>query len=88
MINDLLAFAIDFAAGLTIGFQMVKIRQDVSIIKDSLLARKEASPAVVSGNPTLSRPERVNASAVISPKSPQLIEFEENEELRRMNPGS
>ena len=85
MISDVLTAALGFVIGYWFAYQFRKIREALNSIKDSLLERPKTRPTVTSGNPTLVRPDR--STAVISPKSPQRIDFEENEELRRMNPG-
>lgn len=83
MINELLSIII----GTFVGYQIREIREALSSIKDSLLEGKKASPSVISGNPALTRPLSGN-SGVVAPKSPQLLDWEEEQEIRKMNPGS
>lgn len=70
----------------TLGREFRKIREELGSIKDSLL-EKPSSPSVVSPDSEVSRANRKESSFIAEPKSPQQIEFEETEALRKMNPG-
>ena len=69
--------------GFQVGISVLKIRRELQIIKNRL--QKSPAPSVVS-TPTVPRP-REESSFIAEPKSPQQIEFEETEELRKLNPG-
>lgn len=73
-----------FLTGLLIGYENYKIRSALYTLKYSL-TKKETKPSVTSGNPALIKDQE--SSSVIEPKSPQLIDWEEAQELRKMNPG-
>lgn len=84
MTNTLLGLGI----GIFIGYQTFKIRDILRFIEATVLAKPKAAPAVLSGNPALRRPEQIDHSpSIIVPKTPQMIDFEEIEEIRKMNPG-
>lgn len=78
--------AIFFVFGVQVGFWALAIWSKLHQIKNSLLERKEIGPAVVRSSPETYR-EGKESSFVIEPKSPQMVEFEETEALRKINPG-
>lgn len=79
-------YALFLIFGFQIGYAFHKVRQEIRSLANSL--RKEPSPSVVSTDSEVARiRQREESSFIAEPKSPQLIEFEETEELRKMNPG-
>lgn len=73
-----------FIVGFLFGHENHRLRNEILQIKASLLEKKEVSPTTVSGNPELI-PYQGDESSIVIPKSPQLIDFEENQELEKLN---
>lgn len=75
-----------FIAGLWLGNQFHKVWQAIYRLQNSLLERSK--PGIASNDTPIAKiRQREESPFIAEPKSPQQIEYEETEELRKMNPG-
>lgn len=75
--------------GLILGHHENKISKEFILLKNKLTKKEKVHPSVITRGREYVEPERLDSnSAVIEPKTPQQIDFEEEEQIRKMNPGS
>jgi len=74
---------VTFIVGLVFGYENNRIRSEIRSLKDTVLEKK-TEPTVTSGNPALI-PDQGNESSIVIPKSPQYVEWEEQQELEKLN---
>jgi len=74
-----------FLIGLLIGYYEAQIQRQFNVLKDKLTEEK-INPSVITTRPESTG--RVEGGAVVSPKSPLEIEYQENLEIRKLNPGA
>lgn len=74
-----------FLIGLNLGYFHAEIKREMSILKNKIMEPR-VYPDVVSTRPETAG--RVDGGSVVSPKTPYEIEWQENEEIRKLNPGS
>lgn len=82
---SIICILLAFLIGLLIGYHEAQIQKGIVLLKDKI-TEERPSPTVVSTRPETTG--RVESGAVILPKTPQEIDFQEAEAIRRMNPGS
>lgn len=75
-----------FIIGFQIGYSFLKVRQGLHSLQDSLLEKPK--PGIASTSSEVARiRQREESSFVIEPKTPQQVDYEESEELKKLNPG-
>jgi hypothetical protein len=86
MINLIIGFILGFSTIHVLSAQLKEIRALIIAIHDERKAA-EPEPFVTRTNPAFTNENMPGqeGSSIVTPKSPQLVDWEEQEELRKMN---
>jgi hypothetical protein len=73
--------------GIMAGYYASKIEKALHFIKGKITKEETVEPFVTNSDPRFAREDQIGSpdSSVILPKSPQLIEWEETQEIEKLN---